>query len=258
MIDKYMKQQEIHSVTLDRQVGSGTSCLMEGEVRGTRVTHYAIKAGESLCLPECTDFVRILFVYQGTAVFSKGTDEILLNERDIYIADPQKAVVITATTSANVLEISRYLSDDEFLGVCSHADSLPYVVVYDKAPTYTEDCKSPKTISRMLVPTRIIPRFAMGSVETRGDDLIEQHEHPMLEQFFFGLDDNDCDALIDDIVFPFHRNTLLHIPLGSNHGVRSRGNQVVHYLWMDFLFDDEGLAYMDSVHKLSEGTGSAE
>ena len=82
-------------------------------------------------------------------------------------------------------------------------------------------------------------------------DLIAKHTHPMLEQFFFGLDENNCIALIDDVRYPFTGNMLLHIPLGSDHGVLLEETHACHYLWMDFLLNEEALRYMDEAHRLN-------
>ena len=121
---------------------------------------------------------------------------------------------------------------------------------YEDALQYRDPFKSEKTISRALLPQRTIPRFAMGSVETYGDDLIGQHAHPLLDQFFFSFPENDMDLLIDDIVYPMKGNSLVHIPLGSDHGVSVKGKQTAHYIWIDFIQDPEKANhYLDEVHK---------
>lgn len=104
----------------------------------------------------------------------------------------------------------------------------------------------------MLVPARIVPRFAMGSVQTSGPDFIATHTHPMVDQYFFGLEENRCIALIDGKEVPFGGNTLLHIPLGADHGVKLEYHHVCHYLWIDFLLNEDGLEYMDQAHKIKD------
>ena len=94
--------------------------------------------------------------------------------------------------------------------------------------------------------------FAMGSVETYGKDRIEQHSHPHLEQYFFSLAENNCIALIDDLQYPFGPNSVLHIPLGSNHGIHLDDEHSCHYLWIDFLLNEEALEYLDTAHTIVE------
>ena len=244
-----MKQNTIRIASLDDSIAA-EQCLMDQEIPGTRITRYRLLSGEKLIRTGANDLVRIWIVCAGSISISVGTETTSVSERGIYAADPRKEAALLASDDAEVIELCRYVSPQEYNELCAQ-NMLPYLVDYDKAPTYTEDCKSAKTVSRMLIPARIVPRFAMGSVQTKDDDLVEQHSHPMLEQYFFGLRDNSCELLIDDSVFPFAGNMLVHIPLGSNHGVRSNAGQVIHYLWMDFLFDEEGLLYMDREHKIS-------
>ena len=246
-----MKYTDIKSVNLSGHSGESCRALMEGEVKDTALTYWTLGPGEHFDLPKCTHFARVLIVYTGTVAVSSGGETVTLHEQSIYVPSPDVSVKVAASADAGIIELRRYPANGES-SICPGAPALPYVVDYDRAPTYSEDCKSEKTISRMLIPAGIITQFAMGSVQTHGDDDVSKHTHPMLEQFFLGLSDNDCTALIDDVEFPFHADTLLHIPRGSDHGIRSRGSQSVHYLWLDFLLDETGLTYMEQTHKMNE------
>lgn len=244
-----MTAEEIRSVCLPQTDQKTSLCLMDQEIPGTRVVCHVLPGGECLCLPCCEGYVRILFLCSGSVTVQNTAASRLLTGRGLYIGKVDQSITVTAEKDAQLLELCRWLNTDEFDQVL-HSDALPYCLDYSQAPQYTEDCKSPKTISRMLVAQRLIPRFAMGSVETYGADRIEQHSHPMLEQFFFGLAENHCVALIDDVQYPFVGNMLLHIPLGSNHGVHLDEHHACHYLWMDFLLNEDALKYMDEAHKI--------
>ena len=148
---------------------------------------------------------------------------------------------------AHLLEIRWKLTEKEIQEMESAA--LPFTQTYEQAQKYRDPFKSEKTISRAIVPHRVLPRFAMGSVETYGTDLIGQHAHPLLDQFFYSFSENDCILLIDSLQHPMKGDTILHIPLGSNHGVFVGETQCAHYLWIDFIPDESGLNYLDEVHK---------
>lgn len=149
-----------------------------------------------------------------------------------------------------MLEIQWEMNDKDLAEIAQTLPAFPITARYVDAMQYRDPFKSEKTISRAMIPHRTLPRFAMGSVETYGDDLIGQHEHPLLDQFFFSFSENDMDLLLDDIVYPMGGDTLLHIPLGCNHGVRVKDHQVAHYIWIDFATDPEKAnAYLDDVHK---------
>ena len=72
----------------------------------------------------------------------------------------------------------------------------------------------------MIVDADILPRFAMGSVETYGDDRVEKHAHPGIEQFFFNFEESNMIVMIDDpqgafygsqVAAPIFRDTLQQI-----------------------------------------------
>lgn len=162
----------------------------------------------------------------------------------VFAFAPGDAVEISSD-GASFLRISWKLNDGETVDV----SKLPYALEYAAAVKYREDCKSEKTVSRMLLPEGIIPRLAMGSVQTTGPDRVEKHEHPFCDQLFFSLPENDMLVDIDDVAFPMQGNTLLHIPLASSHGVTVPPRGTAHYLWIDFIIDPRGIEYMHSAHE---------
>lgn len=244
-----MKPKAIHACRLPNREEKASVCLMDQEIPGTRVSCHVLPCDGEKIFPPCRGFARILFVCGGEAEFSSPSGRVSFPGRGVYIGKADESITVTARKPSQLLELWRWLDEEEFAQVLASKD-LPYSLEYDQAHRYTEACKSPKTVSRMLVEARLIPRFAMGSVETYGTDRIEQHTHPLLEQFFFGLEENNCVALIDDVRFPFTGNMLLHIPLGSNHGVDLEERHSCHYLWMDFLLNEEALKYMDEAHTI--------
>ena len=247
-----MTEQEIRSARLPEMGERAAVCLMDQEIPGTKVNCHVLPEGECLRFAPDKAFVRILFLCSGQAEMESDGISNLFTERGLFIGKADKELVVRAKANAQVLELCRWLEPEEYEQVVSGGE-LPYYLNYAQAPQYTEDCKSAKTISRMLVPQRLIPRFAMGSVETYGKDRVEQHCHPMLEQYFFALEENNCIALIDDLCYPFGANTLLHIPLGSNHGISLDDEHSCHYLWMDVLIDEEAaLRYLDQAHMNEE------
>ena len=247
-----MEIKDIYTFAIEsKKVGEENICIADNIIQGTKLIFYKIPPSGVL-IPTINKCARIIIVFEnGVEIAQNNKKGISLGEKDTYIADPQFDVLIKATSdNASVILLLRILTETEFEEFKKAKNELPYVAEYLKAKKYTEECKSPKTISRMLVPARIVPRFSMGSVQTSGDDLIEKHAHPMLEQYFISMKENNCSVLVDEVIMPFGGNTLLHIPLGSEHGVKSEKDQVVHYFWLDFLFDESGLKYMDTEHIL--------
>ncbi|HRJ21680.1 MAG TPA: hypothetical protein PLF84_21745 [Bryobacteraceae bacterium] len=127
-------------------------------------------------------------------------------------------------------------------------NAAPLVKKFSECPAYHEAIKSPKTISRTLLPENFVPRMALGTVETTGPDAVGRHKHPMLEQFFLGLKDNEITVLADEDHVILPEFALLHIPLGSNHGVEVADGKKLHYVWMDFFMSKDGQEWL-KMHK---------
>lgn len=225
--------------------------LLENEIEGASVLHHTIPAGKALSLPAQENFIRILFLLRGNASFLAEEKSYAFNRRAVFTALPETPVTVRAEEKTELLEIRWELNAADKAELASKKDRFPFAEAYEDALQYRDPFKSETTVSRAIIIHDFIPRFAMGSVEAKSDDLVGQHAHPLLDQFFFSLSDNDADLLVDCRIFNFKDNTLIHIPLGSNHGVIAKGNQKMHYLWLDFIpvaKNDAALAYLNENH----------
>ncbi len=117
---------------------------------------------------------------------------------------------------------------------------VPYIKKFSEGKRYAEKIKSEQTISRTLLPEGIVPRMAIGTVESHGPDAVALHCHPMLEQYFLGLEGNDITVATDGVKTQLGSGELLHIPLGSTHGVEVAEGCRLHYLWIDFFLTRQG------------------
>jgi quercetin dioxygenase-like cupin family protein len=120
----------------------------------------------------------------------------------------------------------------------------PLVKKFSECPAYREAIKSPKTISRTLLPENFVPRMALGTVETTGPDAVGRHRHPMLEQFFLGLGGNAITVVADESRAQLGEFAILHIPLGSDHGAEVATGSKLHYVWMDFFMTKDGQEWL--------------
>ncbi len=127
-----------------------------------------------------------------------------------------------------------------------------YFKSFEDCPVYTEAIKSPKTLNRMILPERLVPRFCIGTVETTGPDEVGAHSHPMLEQLFLGLPGCRCTVYADDTSILLTENMIIHIPLGSMHSVKVAGGDKLAYVWLDFFKTIEGQDYISEQHNVSE------
>lgn len=150
----------------------------------------------------------------------------------------------------HVLRVRRDLTADDFaqLKKFPQNNAAPHVKKFSECPAYGEAIKSAKTVSRTLLPENFVPRMAMGTVETTGPDTVGAHRHPMLEQLFLGLQGNDITVIADQVRANLTGFSILHIPLGSNHGAEVASGNKLHYVWMDFFMSKEGQEWL-KMHK---------
>ena len=245
-----MKICDVKTVVLDdSNAGSGVVPMLPGEIPGAEVFLHDFKSGESRSFAATPETALIFMTVSGDFQFRSGAVGQPGNGRWVFIPGCGETAEFTAGSQLRMLEIRWRIPEDGREQWRSPEREFPYVCEYLRAVQYRDANKSDKTINRELVRQRIVPGFCMGTVESYGYDKVAQHPHPMLDQFFFSFPENDVEVLIDDIRVPMKGNTLLHIPLGSNHGVEVTGDRHMHYVWIDFFLGQAGLDRLDRSHK---------
>lgn len=233
-------------------MSTASRTLCAGEIQGARIYHHILTVGESLQLCDSLSYYRIVMLISGTAEFVTAGESYVFSERVTIIPALDKTLDMIAREKVDILEIQwDTLPEDAALSQ-SYSVRFPYVQQYRLCIQYSEETKSEKTISRMTIPQRVIPRLACGSVETYGEDIVQPHKHPMLDQLFFSFPENNMEVLIDGEHVPMAGNEIIHIPLGSAHGVYVPEGAHCHYLWFDFILDnEEGLEELDSSQQVT-------
>ena len=214
--------------------------ILPGEIENIKVYYRNLQEGE-IFMGAPQDNTYKVFILASGEIEVNGNK---MCNRGLCAFAPTDKVDIEAKAHSALLELN-LISED------APADSkLPYFINYADAHTYKEDCKSEKTVSRMLLEPRIVPNLAVGSVETYDKDRVDAHEHPDVEQMFFGFSENDMHLKINGELFYMGGNTLVHIPLASAHGVEVADGGCAHYVWIDYIINERGLEYMDSAHEM--------
>ncbi len=221
-----------------------------GEIPGTQCYHVTVPADEIFTLPADEAHYNIFILVEGECVMSTDGKDIDFNERVTFVPAPEKDMAIKAKTNVQLVQIAWDITEEDVKLRADYGTEFPLIKPYATAIQYVDPNKSPKTISRMMIPHKIIPRFAIGSVESYGYDYVKPHSHPMLDQFFFSFPENNMDLIINGEKIAMDGNVMVHIPLGADHGVEVTGTDHLHYMWIDFLPDnDAGLKRLDERHK---------
>ena len=236
----------------ERRGGYEARLMLPGEIPGASVFCHYLPADYDLQVERQRKFIRIFFLCGGAAAFTAENESFEYSEKAVFVAKPESEVKIHAAEESVLLEIQWELNEQDLADLDASKEHFPFSEAYKDALQYRDFFKSETTISRAILKQSFIPRFAMGSVEAKADDLVGQHAHPLLDQFFFSFPANDMDLLIDCRICAMKGDTLLHIPLGSNHGVIARGSQKMHYLWIDCTpqeLKQQAVDYLNEVHK---------
>ena len=226
--------------------------VLPGEIPGVRTAALSLASGVMHRDSSSVDEDRVYLVLAGNGNFIAGGKKYPAVRETIAHFPVGWGVDIEASSAQglDILILSLILTpvDREDLSAHSDLSRAVYVKTFKECEPYREKIKSPKTISRTLLPKDVVPRMAIGTVETTGPDKVAAHRHPMLEQYFLGLENNDIVVVHDKGQTPLKAHELFHIPTGSNHGARVAKGRKLYYVWMDFFQDRKGLEWLNE-HK---------
>ncbi len=231
--------------------------LLENEVPEVVATHIAVAGPASRKEPNLTDHATILLFIQGKGNLRFAGEDHAIDEETIALPISTEEMVIDVPRNEvlHYVRIHKKLSEQDLLDIkalTAREATKIYFTTFEDCEPYREAIKSPKTVSRTVLPNQYIPRVAMGTVQTTGPDEVGAHRHPMLDQLFLGLAENNVIVSADETHARFKEYSLLHIPLGSLHGVKAEPETKMYYMWMDFFLTKEGEEWLKTHKPLTE------
>ncbi len=230
--------------------------VLSNEIEGLITGIFSVKG--SHCVQELPQLYTydVLVILKGDVVFGSEGEKYRLNTK--YIIRPAYnkpyCIQVEEGSEAHFIRFRKTLKEEDLQDIRDHADCHQSVFLraFSDCPVYSEAIKSSKTINRMILQEGLVPRFCMGSVYTEGPDRVAEHDHPMLDQLFFGLEACKCTCYAAGESIIMTENMLLHIPLGSKHSVSVAGGDILSYIWCDFFLSPEGQKYMKEQHQIKE------
>ena len=227
--------------------------ILENEIKNIHVEHVAIRDENPIIDYSKEGYKTIYLFVKGTGIIIAENTNYEIIPETIFLPNIVKNITIKTTknNTLHYLKITSKLTAQDEMDLKEFPTENTQKIYYAKftdCQSYTEKIKSPNTISRTILPNKIIPRIAMGTVQTIGPDEVGAHKHPMLEQLFLGLSNNNCIVYADDAHIEFPQHAVLHIPLRSTHSVSVEKNEVMYYVWMDFFLDKKGEEWLKT-HK---------
>lgn len=249
---------EIVVQDLQMKVPAGVQTFIEellvGEIAETKIEHIAYVGPTKQTIKLADGYVSMLLILTGNGTIS--ADSITQHLTPESIAIPVGGIGLISMEvpvgeELHFLKFTKKLSTQDIEDLKHFPIKNKYDLYFTRfedCEPYTEKIKSPNTISRTVLPAEIVPRVSLGTVEAMGPDEVGAHKHPMLDQLFLGLSDNDIMVHADSAFTEFKQYALLHIPIGSNHWVKVGENKKMNYMWMDFFLTKEGEEWLKT-HK---------
>lgn len=249
----------VHKLTMELLAGNQTfnEVLLSGEITDVKVQHI-ILSGTSSYTDSLFDEYKTIFLFiKGRGILNAGEHMYTIESESIALPTSFSSITITVSEgdTLHYVRIRKRLSSQDLEDIKKFSTEDQHGIYFTNfrdCIAYTEKIKSPKTVSRTILPKDHVPRVAMGTVETIGPDEVGAHEHPMLDQLFLGLTDNNVIVHANGKEVRFQEFVLLHIPLGSRHWVEAYDNMRMYYIWMDFFLDKKGEEWLDT-HKPVDG-----
>ncbi|MCG9791787.1 cupin domain-containing protein [Flavobacterium algicola] len=244
------------NTNLEKNKNQYSQSVLDKEINGITVNHIALTGKKAIVDKAQDGYKTIYLFFKGKGNVNAASSDYEIVPETILLPNVAKNVTITTAKNDTLhyLKITSKLSAQDLIEIkefpVENTQKVYYAKFTDCKP-YTEPIKSPNTISRTIMPNKIIPRIAMGTVQTKGPDKVGAHKHPMLEQLFLGLTDNNCVVYADEAKVDFPQYSLLHIPLGSMHSVSVEKEEVMYYVWMDFFIDSKGEEWLKT-HNVTE------
>ena len=254
----FSSAQDIVVQDLQMQIPSGTKTfveeLMVEEIADTKIEHvgYVGPTEQTIELTE-GNVNMFLFVSGNGTIHADSMTRSLTPES---IAIPMNEIrqvqfEVPEGEELHFLQFTKKMSPQDVIDLKNFPEENKYDLFFTRfvdSEPYTEKIKSPNTISRTVLPADIVPRVSLGTVEAKGPDKVGAHEHPMLDQLFLGLTDNDIMVHADDASTELKAYSILHIPIGSSHWVTVDEDKKMNYMWMDFFLTKEGQEWLKT-HK---------
>ncbi|MFR9515370.1 MAG: hypothetical protein SNH64_08575, partial [Rikenellaceae bacterium] len=234
----------VESMTMDFPASQSVFVeeLMPGEVIDTKITHRAFRGPDTYTLAMPKDSVNMYVFVKGNATLVAGEKNFDVVPESIAIPIDYSEVdlVIEEGEVVHLLQFSKLITADDKEQIKGFPEENIYDIYFAAfidCDAYVEPIKSPNTVSRTVLHGDILPRIALGTVQAPGPDVVGEHAHPMLDQLFLGLEGNNITVHADGASANLPEFALLHIPLGSNHGVTVDAGCSLYYLWMDFFME---------------------
>lgn len=216
--------------------GLARQSVLAGEYKDVELYKCTLAAGakwEPALYPE-KEKVQIILFTEGTGYVATPREAFTINEVAVFIPFfDRERFFIQADKELNFLQIVATLSDYDRENMAESRIHLPRFRPVSQAWTYEEDFKTDEIDSYTLIEHRYFGRLSMGAVYGTGPNMVGQHIHNELEQWYYALPGAHFTYHVGDEEIAFHEGDLSYTPHGNYHGTSAEKGQKFDYVWFE-------------------------
>ena len=182
--------------------------------------------------------VQIILFTEGTGYVATPHQAFNIDEVAVFVPrfDEEKFFV-QADGELNFLQIVAAMSDYDRENMADSHISLPRFRPVSQAWTYEENFKTRDIKSYTLIEHRMFGRLSMGAVYGKGPNVVGQHIHNELEQWYYALPGAKFTYQVNGEEIPFEAGDLSYTPHGNYHGTAAEDGQRFDYVWFELCED---------------------
>ena len=216
--------------------GLARSAVLAGEYQEMEIYRCTLAPGatwEPELYPEDEKCQMLLFS-QGTGYISTPHKAFNIQEVAVFVPEfDRERFRVQADTELSFLQIVATLNDYDRENLAESRISLPRFRPVSEAWTYVENFKSADIRSYTLIEHRMLGRLSMGAVYGTGPNVVGQHIHNELQQWYYALPGARFTYQVNGEEIPFEAGDLSYTPSGNYHGTSAAEGQKFDYIWFE-------------------------
>lgn len=214
--------------------------VLPGEYKDVELYKCTLAAGakwEPDLYPE-KEKVQLILFSKGTGYVATPRQAFNINEVAVFVPRfDQESFFIQADSELEFLQIVATLSDYDRENMEESRISLPRFRPVSQAWTYEENFKTADIESYTLIEHRMFGRLSMGVVYGKGPNVVGQHIHNELEQWYYALPGARFTYQVSGEEIEFQEGDLSYTPHGNYHGTSAESGQPFDYMWFELCED---------------------
>lgn len=220
--------------------GLARQSILTGEYKDVAIYKCTLAAGakwEPELYPE-KEKVQIILFTSGTGYVATPRQAFSINEVSVFIPlFDRESFFIQADQELSFLQIVANLSDYDRVNMAESRILLPRFRPVSQAWKYEEDFKTADIDSYTLIEHRYFGRLSMGAVYGKGPNVVGQHIHNELEQWYCALPGAKFTYHVSGEDVEFNEGDLSYTPHGNYHGTSAKEGDRFDYIWFELCED---------------------